>query len=116
MYQKAYQDIAGEDYSAERNNEALALDHAINLMKEGEAAGMDSVEAVKAAHFVRRLWFHFLDDLTMPENGLPDELKANLISIGIWILRELDRMGEGEGRGFGDIMEIMGMIKKGLTA
>ncbi len=114
MYQKAYQEIAGDDFATERNNEALAVGHALELMREAEKHGMDSLEAVKAAHFVRRLWFYFLDDLTQPENGLPDELKANLISIGIWILRELDRMETKDLAGFADIMDIMQIIREGL--
>ena len=114
MYRKAYQEIAGEDFTTERANEAMAIDHAITMMRDGGEQGMDSVEAVKALHFVRRLWFYFLDDLTSPENGLPDQLKANLISIGIWILRELERIEAGEKKSFTDIMDIMGLIRDGL--
>ena len=114
MYQKAYQEIAGDDFTAERANEAMALDHAIGMMREGEQQGMDSLEAVKARHFTNRLWFYFLDDLTSPENGLPDQLKANLISIGIWVINELERIEKGEKQSFADIMDIMGMIRDGL--
>ncbi len=114
MYRKAYQDIAEDDFSEERQNEARALDHAIGMMREAQEQGMDSVQAVKARHFTRRLWFYFLDDLTMPDNGLPDDLKANLISIGIWILRELDRIEKGEQDSFADIIDVMVMIRDGL--
>ena len=114
MYQKAYQDISGDDLAQERHNEATAIEHAIGLMRAGEEAGMNSVEAVKARHFTRRLWYYFLDDLTLPENGLPDELKANLISIGIWVLRELERIEQGEQDSFADIIDIMGVIRDGL--
>ncbi len=114
MYQKAYQEIAGDDFTAERANEAMAIDHAIAMMREGEEQGMDSVEAVKARHFVHRLWLYFLDDLSSPENGLPDQLKANLISIGIWVLRELERIEQGEKKSFADLIDIMGLIRDGL--
>ncbi len=114
MYRKAYQDIAADSSAEERANEAMALDHAIGMMREAQAEGMDTVVAIKARHFTRRLWFYFLDDLTMPENGLPDELKANLISIGIWVLKELDRIEKGEQDSFADIIDVMTMIRDGL--
>ncbi len=114
MHHRAYREIADDDASAERENEAMALEHAITLLREGQEKGMDSVEAVKARHFTRRLWYYFLDDLTMPENALPEELRANLISIGIWVLRELERIEQGERDSFTDIMDVMGMIRDGL--
>ncbi len=114
MFRNAYKDIASDDFSTERANEAMALDHAIRLMKEGEEKGMKSVEAVKARHFIRRLWLYFLDDLTDPANGLPDALKAQLISIGIWVVRESDRIGEGEVKSFADLIGIMEIIRDGL--
>ena len=114
MYQKAYGEVVADDFRSERANEAMAIDHAIGLMREAEAEGMDSVAAVKARHFVHRLWMYFLDDLSAPENGLPDELKAHLISIGIWVLRELEDIEKGGKETFADIMEVMGILRDGL--
>ena len=113
MYQKAYQEIADDDFSTERANEAMAIEHAISMMREGEK-DIRSVEAVKALHFTRRLWMYFLDDLTAPENGLPDGLKAHLLSIGIWILKELGRIENREHDSFADIMSVMEIIRDGL--
>ena len=114
MYQKAYKEIARDDSKVERTNEAMAMDHAIALMEEGESKGMRSVEAVKARHFVHRLWFYFLDDLALPENGLPDQLKAQLISIGIWAIKEVERIESGDSKGFSDLIEVMKIIRDGL--
>ncbi len=114
MYQKAYGEVAADDFRSERANEAMAMDHAIALMREGEAEGMDSVATVKARHFVHRLWMFFLDDLSAPENGLPDALKAHLISIGIWVLRELEAIEKGEKESFADIIEVMELLRDGL--
>ena len=113
MYQKAYKDIALDDFSAERANEAMAIDQAIAMMKEGQE-DMTSVEAVKALHFTRRLWLYFLDDLSAPENALPDTLKAHLISIGIWGLKELERIERKEHDSFSDLIHVMELIREGL--
>jgi flagellar protein FlaF len=116
MYRKAYKNIAGEDYAQEREHEAMAIDLAISMMREGEEKGMRSVEAVKALHFTRRLWLYFLDDLADPGNGLPDELKARLISIGIWAIKELERIDRREHDSFRDLVEIMEIIRDGLRS
>jgi len=42
---------------------------------------------VEACHLNTQLWTTLLVDLCIPENGLPQDLKARLISIGIWVLR-----------------------------
>ena len=44
-------------------------------------------EAIEALFFVNRVWVRFIEDLGSPENELEQELRANLISIGIWVLR-----------------------------
>ena len=114
MYRRAYSDIDQDDFSTERENEAMAFDHAIAMMREGEEKGMDSLEAVKAGHFVRRLWLFLLNDLGSPENGLPDQLRADLISIGIWALKEVDRIERREVNSFADLIDIMQTLRDGL--
>jgi len=42
-------------------------------------------ERIEACYTNRRLWNIFLADLMLPENGLPGELKAQLISLAIWV-------------------------------
>ena len=36
----------------------------------------------------------FIEDLAIPENGLPDKLRADIISIGLWVVKEADRLRE----------------------
>ncbi len=52
------------------------------LMSAQESGGKDRIGAVD---WNRRLWFTLQLDLASAENGLPDELKARLISISIWV-------------------------------
>lgn len=52
------------------------------LMSAQEDTGIGRIGAVD---WNRRLWFTLQMDLASAENGLPDELKARLISISIWV-------------------------------
>ena len=53
---------------------------------------MRSREAIEAVLFVRRLWGILIEDLARPENDLPQTLRADLISIGLWIMREAEQI------------------------
>jgi flagellar protein FlaF len=52
------------------------------LMESKESQGTDFYKAVDRN---RRLWLTLQIDLASEENLLPDELKAGLISISIWV-------------------------------
>ncbi|MDB5366497.1 MAG: flagellar FlaF family protein [Rhodospirillales bacterium] len=43
---------------------------------------------VDAVLWNRSVWAAFRDDLSHPQNGLPDDLKARLISLSLWVDRE----------------------------
>ena len=65
-------------------------------------------------HFTNRIWTYLLNDLADPENSLPDDLRASLISIGIWILRETDAVRLGDSDAIGEIKDITTIIRDGL--
>src|SRR5262249_38421989 len=51
---------------------------------------------VEACYLNERLWSTLASDLALPSNGLPDELKARLISLAIWVHRYTPRVMSGE--------------------
>ena len=58
------------------------------LMSVREAAttkGLRSQDFYKAVDWNRRLWLTLQMDLASNENRFPDSLKANIISIAIWV-------------------------------
>ena len=57
----------------------------------------------------------FLDDLTGAENGLPASLRARLISIGIWVIKEIERLRGGEASDLAPLIEINQIIRDGLN-
>lgn len=52
-------------------------------------------ERANALHKTHRLWALLMDDLARPGNGLPADLRARLLSLGLWAQREaLARLGD----------------------
>lgn len=114
MYQYAYQEII-EDSSAEaRDREGEAFAEAIRLLDKAVHAGAGSACASRALRFNEDLWMILIEDLAHPENKLPDSLRASIISIGIWVLKEIGRIRCGQSSGFQAISEINSILRDGL--
>ena len=55
-----------------------------------------------------------LEDLAHPDNQLPKQLRADLISIGIWIMREAEEIRLGRSQNFKGIIDVTRAIAEGL--
>lgn len=94
--------------------EREAFERAVALLKLAEESGPESSEAVEALFFLQRLWTVLTADLASDENALPESLKASLMSIGVWIAREVEAIRTGHTRSFLGLIEINTMICEGL--
>jgi flagellar protein FlaF len=115
MHQFSYADIVGDAVSLVRQQEAEAMDHAVVLLQEAKSKGSRSREAVDAVLYLRRLWSFFIEDLAKPENDLPEALRADLISIGLWIIRETEKIRRHDSENFDGLIEINRTIRAGLA-
>ncbi|WP_306118284.1 MULTISPECIES: flagellar biosynthesis regulator FlaF [unclassified Roseitalea] len=114
MIQVNYAEIEADALASSREREQQLLDQSIALMQRAIEQGPQSMAAVEAMHFTVRIWTHLLNDLAGPENELSDELRAGLISIGIWILREAEAVRQGDSDNIGEILDITRIIRDGL--
>jgi len=115
MFEFAYNEIVEDSASAMRAQERMALDHVIGLMRSALDSGPRSVDGVNALYQLRLLWSVFLEDLRTPENALPEGLRARLISIGIWVNKEVERLRTGAATDFTPLIEINEIIRDGLN-
>lgn len=115
MYQFTYAEVVDDSPQEMRARERDALDRAVELLRRAQDAGAGSAEAQDALVYTRRLWTIFLDDLSSNGNELPEALRAQLISIGIWTLKEIERLRSGLGESFADLIEINAIIRDGLV-
>lgn len=61
----------------------------------------------------QKLWMALRSDLVLPENSLPPNLKAQLISIGIWVDNHTQKILRGQGR-IVDLVNVNKSIIHGL--
>lgn len=115
MYQMRYEDVMEEDQMGARERESILFDRCIKLLRAAQSAGVNTREASDAIAFTRKLWIILIEDLGLAENALPTELKASLISIGFFILKEIQRLENGEIADFDALVEISESIRDGLS-
>ncbi len=115
MYQSSYCEILESAPQTVRANERAAILHSIRLLELADEAGIQSREATVALSFLRRLWEFFITHLANSESQLPEKLRADLISIGISLLNEGERIERGEVKHFRALVEISQSIADGLS-
>lgn len=114
MYQFSYAEIQTDSVADARDRERQVLDRSIDMLVRAQTAGATSLEAVEAIHFLNRVWTSFIQDLGSSENELPKELRANLISIGLWLLREAESVRQGDSDNFDGLIEVSQIIRDGI--
>jgi flagellar protein FlaF len=115
MYQFSYAEVLEDDPLEARERERKALGHAVELLRVAKQSGPESRDGVEALLFVRRLWTVLLDDLANPDNALPETLRASLISIGIWILKQADLVRLDGSRDLDGLIAVNETIRDGLA-
>lgn len=115
MYHQSYAQVVEESPGAARARERVLLERAIRLLAVAKVKGARTPESFEATSNMRRLWTVLIEDLSNEGNALPQALRASLISIGLWILREVDSIDSGRSDNFDGLIEINQMIADGLS-
>jgi flagellar protein FlaF len=114
MFESTYMEMLEDTTEQIRDNERRAFDQAIHLLKRAQHAGRGTRDSVEALLFVNRLWTVLMEDLADEGNGLPDQLRASLISIGIWVLRRAEDIRQGHVDDFSALIDVSESIRRGL--
>jgi flagellar protein FlaF len=114
MYQFSYSEVADEASSTMRAQERAAIDRILAMLRAAEGKPAGSAETVEALYYLRRLWSIWLTDLASDENDLPEATRAGLISIGIWVNKEIDLVQSGARTTLSGLIEINQLIRDGL--
>jgi len=115
MYQQIYAETVTNSPKAAREIERKLLESAIRKLAVAKARGPESPESLDATSFLRDIWGAFMRDLANEENALPSSLRASLISIGLWIGREVDLLDAGRSSNYDALIEINQIIADGLS-
>ncbi len=70
-----------------RDLEIRAISHITRQLIEANRAGTEPLARIRALNGNIRLWSLLMQDLSNPDNSLPDDLKARYISLGLFARR-----------------------------
>jgi len=84
---RAYE--AAAMHRSQREQEADVFRRAIGALKAAREG--NAIQRVRALADNRRLWMTVHDLMRDPDSGLPPELRASIISVGLTVQREMDR-------------------------
>jgi len=71
-------------------------------------------DVIKAVHRNRRLWSTLLSDCANDGNGLPEQTRASIISLAIWVDRHSSGVMRGEET-VDDLIDVNRTIMEGLA-
>ncbi len=109
-----YSEIDEDSAVDARARERELLDRSIDLLTKARDQGANSMASVEAIHFTIRFWSMILEDIASPENSFTEELRAGIISVGIWILKECERIRQGESDNFTGVIDVTKIIREGF--
>ena len=113
MAHALYEAIVAEDDAYARRSESAALSKVIEALAQAGRSGAKNEQRVAALDMHDALWCIFLEDLASDGNLLPTELRARLISIGLWAMRHSVSLRIGGGD-MAALIDVNAIVRDGL--
>jgi flagellar protein FlaF len=114
MFQFSYAEIMEDDLTVARDRERQILTRSIELLEAAKQSDKYDKDSIEAVYYTRRVWIRLVEDLRSADNQLSVEVRANLISIAIWILKELENIRRRTSTNYQGIIDITIIIRDGL--
>lgn len=108
----AYQ-VARSRAETPRSAEFRLMSEITGEMMDAETAGLKGALLMPALHRNREMWSAFATDCGATGNGLPKELRAQIISLGLWVERFTSDVVAGR-EPIGELIGINRAIMEGL--
>ena len=114
MSLQAYQQTATRAESPRELEYRLFAQVTLALMEASRADPTDMAVRIDALDWNRRVWSALATDCSLPENTLPVQLRASIISLSLWVGRHSSAIMRKE-EDFEPLIEINRMIMQGLA-
>ena len=115
MYSSYYAECSKLAGDVGRNHETLAIDQVVAGLEKAKEYGLQSTYGMAALHDTLMVWSFLLEDLADSDNDLPDQLRADLISIGIFVVKEVEQIRLAQSDDIETLIEINTAIRNGLA-
>jgi flagellar protein FlaF len=114
MSLQAYQRTAQASENPRETEYRLFAQVTRALMAAAEADPSDVQARINALDWNRRMWGVLASDCAKPENRLPEPLRAQIISLSLWVSRHSSAVMRRE-ESFDPLIEVNRIIMQGLN-
>jgi len=115
MYLARYQEAADDDGNEAREREYEAFTLMIQRLEAVRDHAPASKERRETIALCAALWRFLINDLREDDNALPQALRADLISLGLWVIRQTEMIQSGNSVDWDEIIDIHRQIRDGLS-
>ena len=114
---RAYKNVANEIASARELEADLLLRAAARFQAIYDTSDRHSTELSEALLFNRKLWTIFLTSVTRADNPLPVEIRRNVASLGVFVLKWTIRLTSNpQPEALGTLININRKLASGLQS
>lgn len=115
MYHMRYSDVVEESGVSARERESALFSRCIEKLEEVQVHNIDSSMVIDTANFIERFWLTLIEDLGREDNHLSHDLKASIISIGIYVMKEMANLRNGDSVDIETLIDISRSLRDGLA-
>jgi flagellar protein FlaF len=114
MSLQAYQQTAQRSESPRQAEYRLFGEVTRALIEASKADRFDFKTRIEAIHWNRRMWGVLANDCATPGNTLPESVRAQIISLSLWVNRHSSAVMRGE-ESFDALIEVNRAMMHGLS-
>ena len=114
MFLQNYREVAADDQSVARQREYQVMNRVVGALEGARGMAPTDPRFCAALDLVVTVWSVFIDDLSKPDNRLPDELRARLLSVGLWVMRRAGDLRFSAAPDLAGLIEVNANIRDGL--
>ncbi|HEX7852865.1 MAG TPA: flagellar biosynthesis regulator FlaF [Sphingobium sp.] len=97
-----------------RGTERRLMSQITGDLIEAREAGLKGAALMPALHRNREVWTHFASMCSQPDNRLPDNLRAAIVSLALWVERHTSTVAAGRDS-IEDLIDVNRSLIDGLT-
>lgn len=115
MYHMRYADVIEESVASARERESALFNRCIEKLEEISKNYSNISLILEHSNFIEKFWLALIEDLSREDNFLSNELRASIISIGIYVMKEMNNLRNGMKIDVVTLIDISRSLRDGLS-
>lgn len=115
MYHMRYSDVIEESGVSARERESALFNRCIEKLEEIDKNEVNNTLIFEYSSFIEKFWLAVIEDLSREDNYLPNDLKGDIISIGIYVVKEMTNLRNGQKIDIAALIDISRFLRDGLA-